>query len=252
MSDPSNRRSTRRNPNEYENWTRVGNYYFIKPPREWTDSEGIRRCDYGALEMRHKNDTEGFSMYAKGIWPPKDAFFPYGGGRDLLNLDEYDDIQRHNIPKYGGDSRTHYMVNYKTGPGGDEDVMYVDAHPRHARKLNYPENCCWPASRLQTCNRGQNHKVNLILDRIDESGYGEKKVPTGCSLPVYPYIHWPVFAYSTDEIKDGDELLLWYGWSKNALTRFIGPEIKTNTGHRKSKSADPNAISESKELVSDI
>ena len=143
------------------------------------------------------------------------------------------------------------MVNYKTGPG-DEDVMYLDAHPRHARKQNYPENCCWPASRLQTCNRGENQKVNIILDRIDESEYGGAKRVANGSYPEYPYIQWPVFAYSTEQIKDGDELLVWYGWSKNALTRFIGPEIKTNTGHRKSKFADPNTISESKELVSDI
>jgi len=253
MSDPSNRRSTRRKPNlvpEYDNWIKVGQYYFINLPVVSPDpnNEGKFICDYGALEMRYKNDTEGYSMYAKGVWPPKNAFFPYGGGRDLISEEQYINLLKHNTPKNGGDSRTHYLVSYKTGPGV-EDWMYLDGHPRHARDLNYPENCCWPGSRLQTCNRGEVNKVNMVLERVDPDYKGKFMIPKD-SYPDYPYIHWPVFAYSDKQIKDGDELLVWYGWSKNALTRFIGPEIKTNTGHR--KTTKRNSIPESKKSVSDI
>ena len=252
MSGPSNR-STRRNPNlidEYENWVKVDNYYFIKPPVVSTDSEGKKRCEYAALEMRFKNDKDGYSMYARGVWPPKDAFFPYGGGPNgLLTQQEYDNIFRHNLPKFGGDSRTHYMVNYKTGPG-KEDWMSLDAHPRHARALDFPEDCCWPGSRIQTCERGsEKAKENVALVRIDPEFGGQFRIAKH-SYPDYPYITWPVFAHSTKQIKNGDELLTRYGWSKNALTRFIGPEIKKNTGHR--KTGDMNTVSESKESVSEI
>ena len=249
MSEPASRRSTRSSPNivnEYENWIKVGNNYFINPPRVWTDEEGNLRCDYAALEMRFVDDQNGFSMHARGLWPPENAFFPYGGGpHGLLTRQQYDNIVRHNLPKYGGDSRTHYLVRYKTGPGIN-DWSSLDAHPRHARALGYPENCCWPGSRLQTCERGDK-KANMVLDRIDEEFGGKFRIKKE-SYPQYPYIHWPVFAYSTRQIKDGEELLVWYGWSKNALTRFIGREIKQNTGHRKSG----DTVSESVQSVIEI
>jgi hypothetical protein len=254
MSDPSNQRSTRAHPNLLpkrnpyaDNWTEVGGCYFIKPPVVTNDNHGNTiKSDFGALEMKYIDETNGFSMFAKGLWPPNNAIFPYGGPPDgFINEKEYENIAKHNIPKYGGASRTHYMVQYTQ----NNEAGYVDGHPRHARNLNYPEDCCWPGSRLQTCERGKK-RANVVLDRIDELGFIVRFEPLPKEAE-YPYIHWPIFAITTKPVKDGEELLVRYGWTKNALTRFIGPETKRLTGRRKSgKTSGEKTVPESSESVS--
>ena len=152
MSSSVPRYGARKNINDAisDNWTKIGNYYFVKSPELFKDQDGnVVECLYGAFDMIHKNDVEGYTLIAKGIWPPRDACLPYGGAPNLLSKKEAADIYAHNRIKHGGASRTHYWVQYILGKG-DDNWLHVDSHPRHARHLGYPVNCCWPGTRVNT------------------------------------------------------------------------------------------------------
>lgn len=94
------------------------------------------------------------------------------------------------------------MVRFTTGPGPD-DWVTLDAHPRHARALGYPEDCCWPGSRIQSCERNNplNVEANIFLEKLENLNVPKE------SYPDYPFIHNSVVAISLREIKEGDELL---------------------------------------------
>ena len=142
MSSSVPRYGTRRNINNAlsDNWTKIGKYYFVKPPELVKDQDGnVVDCLYGAFDMIYKNDIEGYILRAKGIWPPRDACLPYGGAPNLLSKEEAANIYSRNREKYGGASRTHYWVKYILGKGKDE-WKHVNGHPRHARHLGDPEN----------------------------------------------------------------------------------------------------------------
>ena len=63
-----------------DNWIKIGKYYLVKPPEIVKDQDGnVVSCHYGAFDMVYKDDIEGYTLIARGVWPPIDACFPYGG-----------------------------------------------------------------------------------------------------------------------------------------------------------------------------
>jgi len=237
------------------NWNKIGKYYFVKPPQIVKDQDGnVVSCNYGAFDMVYKDDVEGHSLRAKGIWPPRDACIPYGGAPNLLSKEEAADIYGHNKEKYGGASRTHYWLQFILGKG-DDNWQHVDGHPRHARHLGYPENCCWPGTRVNTVGidvKKNKDKANGELDRFDSvsSPYGRAdfKFP----LPEYPYIHWPIYFVTTKQVNEGDELLVlrYENWTKNANTRVFGKLLVKPSGSRKKpKKGDYNLFEDGTESI---
>lgn len=226
------------------NWIKIGDYYFIKPPELVTDDLGnVIEVDYRALAMTYKNEKEGHSLFAKGEWPTKNALFPYGGMDHLLDEAESTRIYKNCLDKYGGQSRMNYMVRVDTGDGPNE-WQHLDAHPRRARDLGYPENCCWPGSRLNAIE-GSDRRANIELVLLNEKGFNLDL----SKIPKYPYVNGPpVYARSLRRVNEGDELLTRYGWTKNALTRNIGPEIIIPTGRRKER-ASSSALDEGPESL---